>query len=154
MSLIRFGLVTDFHYADSDPKGTCYYRQSLEKMKECVELMNDQRVDFLVELGDFKDVTLPVSKEKRLGYLQAIEAIFRKFKGPTYHVLGSHDTDCISQNEFLAAVTHTATPNYTLKALVEGSGTENNSYAIADVKRSGDIFVTGYRRAVSRKFFR
>lgn len=262
-SLIRFGMVTDSHYADSDPKGTRYYRQSLKKMKECVELMNDQKVDFLVELGDFKDMSFPVSKEKTLGYLRAIESVFQKFRGPTYHVLGNHDTDSISKNEFLAAVENTGTAKsskyysfsskgiyfivldadyrsdgsdydsgnfdwkdtnvpafeqawlrqelksatlpiivfihqpldgsgnlyvknaasirsllrkhkkvlavfqghkhagdynridgiyyYTLKALVEGSGSENNSYAIVDVKRNGDIIVTGYRRAVSKK---
>jgi len=264
-SLVRFGIVTDSHYANTDPKGTRYYRQSLKKMRECVELMNDRKVDFLVELGDFKDMSFPVSKEKTLGYLRAIEGVFRKFKGPTYHVLGNHDTDCLSKNEFLAAVTNTAIPKsskyyafslngihfvaldadyradgsdydsgnfdwkdtnvpgaerawlehelasatlpvivlihqpldgkgnlyvknaadirsllqkhkkvlavfqghnhagdynringihyYTLKALVEGSGPKNNSYAIVDVKRNGDILVTGYRRAVSKKLF-
>ncbi len=262
-SLIRFGMVTDSHYADADPKGTRYYRQSLKKMKECVKLMNDQKVDFLMELGDFKDMSFPVSKEKTLGYLRDIESIFQKFRGPTYHVLGNHDTDSISKNEFLAAIKNTGiarsskyysfssgkihfivldadyradgsdynsgnfdwkdtnvpafeqawlkqelksstrpiivfihqpldgTGNlyvknaagirsllqkhkkvlavfqghnhagdynridgihyYTLKALVEGSGLENNSYAIVDVKRNGNILVTGYRRAVSKK---
>ena len=38
---------------------------------------------------------------------------------------------------------------YTLKAVVEGSGPENNAYAIVDVRADLDIGVTGYRRAVS-----
>lgn len=42
---------------------------------------------------------------------------------------------------------------YTLKALVEGSGAENNSYAIVEVKKTGDILVTGYRKAISKKLF-
>jgi hypothetical protein len=40
---------------------------------------------------------------------------------------------------------------YTLKALVEGPGTENNSYAIVEVLPDMSITVTGYRKAVSKK---
>jgi alkaline phosphatase len=40
---------------------------------------------------------------------------------------------------------------YTLKALVEGAGVENNSYAIVEVQRNGNIIVTGYRKAESRQ---
>ncbi|GAG06588.1 unnamed protein product, partial [marine sediment metagenome] len=38
---------------------------------------------------------------------------------------------------------------YTLKALVEGSGPENNSYATAEVHPDGSITITGYRKALS-----
>jgi hypothetical protein len=38
---------------------------------------------------------------------------------------------------------------YTLKALVEGSGSDNNSYAIVEIRPNGGITVTGYRRAQS-----
>ncbi|MHC4751588.1 MAG: hypothetical protein ACYTFW_17160 [Planctomycetota bacterium] len=40
---------------------------------------------------------------------------------------------------------------YTLKALVEGSGPENNSYAIAEVHPDNSITITGYRKAVSKQ---
>jgi len=40
---------------------------------------------------------------------------------------------------------------YTLKAMVEGSGLENNSYAIAEVYPDGNIAVIGYRKAESRQ---
>ena len=52
---LRFGIVTDSHYADVDTKSGRYYRQSLAKMEECVNLMRRQQVDFLIELGDLKD---------------------------------------------------------------------------------------------------
>ena len=51
----RFGIVTDCHYAEADAAGTRFYRQSLDKLGECVSLMNAEKVDFLIELGDFKD---------------------------------------------------------------------------------------------------
>ena len=34
---------------------------------------------------------------------------------------------------------------YTLKAIVEGHGPENNSYAIAEVHPDSSITITGYR---------
>ena len=29
-----------------------FYRESLKKLSECVDMMNEQKVDFLIELGD------------------------------------------------------------------------------------------------------
>ena len=260
---VRFGIVTDCHYADADTVGTRYYRDSLDKLVECVEVMNRQRVDFLVELGDFKDQNTPPIEQKTLSYLQAIENVFRKFNGPTYHVLGNHDADSLSKTQFLANIENTGiNPSrsyysfdyngvhfvvldanyksdgtdydrgnfdwtdanippaelqwlkqdlavsrgavivlihqlldgagsyyvknavevqqvleqsgkvlavfqghhhdggysrikgihyYTLKALVEGPSTENNSYAIVEVLPDMSIIVTGYRKAVSKQ---
>ena len=260
---VRFGIVTDCHYADADTLGTRFYRESLDKLTECVTLMNAEKIDFLIELGDIKDENrLPV-EQKTLSYLQAIEKVFQGFDGPTYHVLGNHDMDSISKIQFLRRVENTniksgssyysfdlnslrcivldanyradgtdydhgnfdwtdanipseeldwlredlaAAPGpvivfihqlldgtgsvyvnnaadvrqilqasgkvlavfqghhhsgsysniagihyYTLKALVEGSGPENNSYAIAEVHPDGSIIITGYRKAVSKQ---
>lgn len=38
---------------------------------------------------------------------------------------------------------------YTLKAVVDGSGAENNSYAVLEVHPDFNLTITGYRRAVS-----
>ncbi|MCP4256514.1 MAG: hypothetical protein GY774_03195 [Planctomycetes bacterium] len=259
----RFGVVTDCHYADADENGTRFYRESLDKISECVELMNAKRVDFLIELGDFKDQDKPPVEKKTLSYLQAAEKVLKQFNGPTYHVLGNHDLDSISKMQFLKRVDNTKIDSnrsyysfdsnglhcvvldanyrtdsadydhgnfdwtdgnippkelewlkrdlavasgpvivfihqlldgtgsvyvknaaqvrqileasgkvlavfqghhhsgsynnitgihyYTLKALVEGQGPENNSYAIAEVHSDGSITVTGYRKAESRQ---
>ena len=45
---VRFGIVCDSHYADVNNSGSRYYRQSLDKMAECVEQMNGQNVDFVI----------------------------------------------------------------------------------------------------------
>ncbi|MDH4239140.1 MAG: metallophosphoesterase [Phycisphaerae bacterium] len=104
----RFGIVTDSHYADADTVGSRYYRHSLDKLTECAELMNDQKVDFLVELGDFKDQNNPPVEQKTITYLRAVEKVFQNFKGPTYHVLGNHDMDSISKEQFLTNVENTS----------------------------------------------
>ena len=260
---VRFGIVTDCHYANADAAGTRFYRESLVKLAECVELMNAEKVDFLIELGDFKDQDRPPVEQRTLSYLHAAEKVFQDFNGPTYHVLGNHDLDSISKAQFLGRVDNTSIDSgksyysfdvnnlhcvvldanykadgddydhgnfdwtdanisprelrwlkkdlaaahnpvvafthqlldgtgsvyvknapdvrqileasgkvlavfqghhhagsysntagihyYTLKALVEGNGPENNSYAIAEVRPDGNIAITGYRRAVSKQ---
>ena len=264
LSTVRFGIVTDCHYADADALGTRFYRESLDKLTECVTLMNAERIDFLIELGDFKDQNRPPVEQRTLSYLQVSEKVLQGFDGPTYHVLGNHDMDSISKMQFLSHVENTnidsgrgyysfdlnalrcvvldanykadgtdydhgnfdwtdanipseelnwlkqnlaSAPGpvivfihqlldgigsvyvnnaadvrqilqasgkvlavfqghhhsgsysniagihyYTLKALVEGAGPENNSYAIAEVHPDGGITITGYRKAVNKQF--
>jgi alkaline phosphatase len=100
-------MVTDCHYANTDPAGTRFYRNSLEKLRECVGLMNDKKVDFLIELGDFKDQGKPPVEADTLANLEAVETVFQGFTGPTYHVVGNHDVDSISKPQFLARVENT-----------------------------------------------
>ena len=261
---LRFGMVTDSHYADTDMRDNRYYRESIAKMTECVDLMNEQKVDFLIELGDFKDQDSTPDEEKTISYLRDIEQVFRKFNGATYHVLGNHDMDSISKEKFLENITNTKIPSkstyfsfeskgihfivldanfladgtaydhgnfiwmntyipqeqldwlkndlakaqypaivfchqqlggnsntnvrnaqevrnilqdsgkviavfnghehnggyisvegihyYTLKAVVVGSGSENNAYAIVEVSPDNNIVITGYRKAQSKDF--
>ncbi len=103
---MSFGIVTDAHYADRPGRGRVY-NESLAKMTECVKLMNDKNVDFLIELGDFKDQGKPATEKSSLAYLTAIEKVFAQFKGPRYHVLGNHDMDSISKQQFQDRVENT-----------------------------------------------
>jgi len=103
-SRIKFGIVTDSHYADTIARHNRYYKESITKMKECVNLMNQVKADFLIELGDFKDKGNPPSKEKSLRYLKKIESIFQQFEGPKYHVLGNKDIDSISKQDFIRTI--------------------------------------------------
>jgi predicted phosphodiesterase len=107
---VRFGIVTDTHYADADPRESRPYRESLAKMDECVAFMNAEGVDFLVELGDFKDQDDPPVEARTLEYLLRIERSFAAFSGPRYHVLGNHDIDSLSKSEFLSVAANTGIP--------------------------------------------
>ncbi|MBT3604651.1 MAG: alkaline phosphatase [Candidatus Latescibacteria bacterium] len=260
--MMHFGMVTDMHYADADTRGVRHYRESLPKLEECITFMNEQKVSFLIELGDLKDQGPDAKEADTLTYLETIEAAFSKFEGPRYHVLGNHDMDSISKEQFLARAENTGInkeasyysfdqaglhfvvldacyttdgadydhgnfswkdPNipqkqcdwlkedlastskptlvfvhqlldgetshcvknaaqvrqilqdsqkvlaafhghnhvgqyshiegihyYTLKAVVEGSGEENNSYATVDIYDDNSVIITGYRKAVSK----
>lgn len=103
---VRFGIMTDPHYAERPPQNNRYYRDSLAKVAECVELMNEERVDFLIELGDLKDEGVSPNELETLGFLDTIERTLKRFKGPLYHVLGNHDHDSISKQQFLDAITN------------------------------------------------
>ena len=261
-SVLRFGMVTDAHYADKEKWGTRFYRESVRKMRECIEFMNQRRVDFLIELGDFKDEDTPPLEHNTLKYLDTIEAVFQQADARRYHVLGNHDLDSLSKSQFLSRIRNSGFSRalnyysfdingvhlivldanyrsdgldydhgnfdwkdsslppeqirwlkkdlaaahgpvivfvhqqlygedrftvknaaavrtvleesgqvlavfqghhhsggyelinrihyYTLKALVDGGGAENNAYAVVDVNADNSLVITGYRRAESR----
>ena len=107
---VRFVMATDLHYADTDPRGERFYRESLPKMSECVKMANAKKADFIIELGDFKDQNNPPDEKSTLTNLKTVENIFSKFKGPRYHVIGNHDTDSISKEQFLNIVENTEIP--------------------------------------------
>jgi predicted phosphodiesterase len=69
--------------------------------------MNVEGVDFLIELGDFKDQGKRSVESRTMGYLRKAEATFRGFSGPRYHVLGNHDMDSLSKRQFLENVENT-----------------------------------------------
>jgi len=106
-SSMTFGLVTDSHYAEREPAGTRYYRQSLEKMEEFIEVMNASNVDFIIHLGDFKDEAPEKKESDTLRFLEKIESVFAGFKGPRYHCVGNHDVDSITKEQFLALTENT-----------------------------------------------
>ena len=107
---VRFGLVTDVHYADIEPRGTRPYRESLAKLRECVTVLGREKPDFLVELGDFKDQDDKPDQARTLGYLRRVESVFAGFAGPRYHVLGNHDVDSLSKAQFLANAPNPGVP--------------------------------------------
>ena len=108
LPLMRFGLVTDCHYADipyakrEHPIGDAAYRETLSKLRECVAVMESERPSFLIELGDFKDEGS--DKASTIEYLDRVESVFSRFPGPRYHVLGNHDFDLIDKSEFLSRI--------------------------------------------------
>ena len=105
VTVLRFGLVTDVHYADIEPGGyggSRYYRESLGKLGECIKRMNADKVAFLCEIGDFKDQATPPKEKTTLQFLAAVNGIFKQFRGPRHYVLGNHDLDSISKEQFLS----------------------------------------------------
>ncbi len=107
---VRFGMITDLHYADRDSVSGRMYRESTAKLAEFVEVMNREKVDFVIELGDYKDQDIQPDPAKTLSYLRTIEAVYAGFKGPRYHVLGNHDEDSLTKAEFLGVAGNSGIP--------------------------------------------
>ena len=99
---LRFGMVTDPHFARRRENIGRYYLDSAVKMQQAVDYFRGQDLDFIIELGDFKDMSPAKDPAEALGYLDSIEQVFQSYGGPAYHVLGNHDMDCISKSEFLS----------------------------------------------------
>ncbi|MDR2473819.1 MAG: metallophosphoesterase [Tannerella sp.] len=109
-----FGLLTDCHFARRKQTGTRYYEQSINKLSDAISVFNKLKPDFVIELGDFKD--MGANKSETISFLDEIEAEYQKFNGPVYHVLGNHDVDNISKDDFLKHIDNhgqkTAKPYY------------------------------------------
>ena len=97
---LRFGIVTDTHYSDREVGGTRHYRDSLKKMQEAIDYFNRADLDFIIELGDMKDMPKSGDAAQTLRDLDRIEAIFRQFEGATYHALGNHDMTAYRRRSF------------------------------------------------------
>lgn len=104
--LARFGVVADVHYADrTASSGGLDYRSAPGRLRAALSVFKARGLDFVVELGDFKDDS--GSAAATLAKLDEIEDVFAAFPGAHYHVLGNHDTDVITRDEFLSHISNT-----------------------------------------------
>jgi predicted phosphodiesterase len=81
--LFRFGIVADVQYANRPNAGSRHYRSSLRKLREAVDTFNDQKVDFVISLGDFIN--------DDFHSFDTLNKITGKLQCPIYHVIGNHD---------------------------------------------------------------
>ncbi len=78
-----FGVIADAQYCDANPTGTRYYRESRQKLADCVDAFNQMDLSFAVHLGDFID--------RHFESFAQLSPVFDRLKPPHYHVLGNHD---------------------------------------------------------------
>ena len=102
--VLKIGLVTDAHYADSDPRIGRYYRESLPKMHEAVALFGDEAVDVAIVLGDLIDTPQPPNPAQETAFLRRIAGEFGMIRAPRYFVLGNHCVAGITKRVFLETV--------------------------------------------------
>lgn len=99
---VSFGLITDLHYADKPPAGSRHYRETPDKLAEAAERFSNEKLDFVVELGDFIDAADSVDTELR--YLKRINRDFAAISEKRHYVLGNHCVDTLTKAEFLGGV--------------------------------------------------
>ena len=84
---VRFAIVSDFHAPDV-PGGQ-------ERVEAFIKAANDEKVDFIIDLGDFCRLD---------SASQVYRDIWNNFKGEKYHVIGNHDLDRYSVDEYAAGM--------------------------------------------------
>lgn len=96
----RVGVITDLHYADKESTKTRFYRETPKKLEEAVQRFNEDKPDFVVELGDLIDQAKTVEQE--IAWLDEIEKVFAKVTSPRHYVLGNHCVATLTKEEFTA----------------------------------------------------
>ena len=80
---VRFAIASDFHAPDI-PDGE-------HRVATFIKAANDEKVDFIIELGDFCRLD---------SASQVYRDLWNSFPGDKYHVIGNHDMDRYSFEEY------------------------------------------------------
>jgi predicted phosphodiesterase len=83
--LVRFGAIADPQYAPAPPRGTRHYANSLWKLSEAVEALNQEDLAFVVTLGDIID--------RHVESYNHILPIYQNLEAENWFVLGNHEYD-------------------------------------------------------------
>lgn len=86
-----FGVIADPQYADVEPRGSRFYRNSLVKMKAAVAELNQHELAFVVTLGDTID--------RDFSSFDAILPLYKALKARSTFVLGNHDFDMADEDK-------------------------------------------------------
>ena len=84
-----FGVVADIQYGDKKGSVSRDYRGTLQRLERCVDTLNRQRLDFVIQLGDTVD-GYPTNAVASARDLDAVLPIFNRLTAPKYHVVGNH----------------------------------------------------------------
>lgn len=101
---LRFGIVTDIHYADKPQNGTRYYRESLTKLREGVEQFRNAKLSFVVQLGDLVDAAKDLDTERE--WLRQALGVFRAGEIRLNSALGNHCIQTLTKAQFLNELGH------------------------------------------------
>ncbi|MCI0479536.1 metallophosphoesterase, partial [Candidatus Uhrbacteria bacterium] len=94
---VRFGLLTDLHAHDLDsPAEGKWMRNTALRLSAFTSAMNEEGVDFVIQLGDFVNGWAvfgvePGDPGRIPEILSWADGLMADFAGPRYHVVGNHD---------------------------------------------------------------
>jgi len=84
LAQVKIGVFADCQYCNCETAGTRFYRNSLEKLEECINQLNQtEKIDFVVGLGDLID--------RDFASFDSVNTILSKSKKEVFHVIGNHD---------------------------------------------------------------
>lgn len=88
---VTFGVIADPQYADINPKGTRYYRNSLAKLNAAVADLNAKPLAFVATVGDLID--------RDFASFSAVMPIYEKLRHEHFPVCGNHDFDVADEDK-------------------------------------------------------
>lgn len=98
LPILSVGLFADLHYAQK-VYGNRHCQDSLLKLQACVDRFNARDLSLAINLGDSLDGG--EDPEAELGYLAAVSEAYARFRGERHLVLGNHDLETLTKDEFL-----------------------------------------------------
>lgn len=95
---LAFGVIADPQYADENPVGSRFYRNSLGKLKHAISDLNTKALEFTVTVGDLID--------RDFNSFSAIMPIYGQLKSQHYPICGNHDFSVADEDKgkVLAAI--------------------------------------------------
>ncbi len=84
-----FGVIADIQYGDKQGSVSRDYRGSLSRLEQCVEVLNKQPLDFVIQLGDTID-GYATNAVASAADLDSVLSVFNRLTAPKYHVVGNH----------------------------------------------------------------
>lgn len=91
---LRVGIIADIQYCDCETRGSRFYRNSLQKLDDCVADLNREKVDFSINLGDLVDRDTDANLKEILIRLDKLDK-------QVYNTPGNHDYDGVIDNNQL-----------------------------------------------------
>jgi manganese-dependent ADP-ribose/CDP-alcohol diphosphatase len=80
---VRCAVIADIQYADQEDSDTRHYRASLAKLESIINMIEENQVDFVLQLGDLID--------RGIANFEPVLRCLQKLSVPVFHVLGNHD---------------------------------------------------------------
>ncbi len=90
--LFKFAAIADIQYADKDPSSGRRYREGIEKLSKIIGQLNQEKLAFVIDMGDLSD---GIKKDDTGKVLDAYSMLNHKL----YHVVGNHDMVLNRENE-------------------------------------------------------
>ena len=82
-AILSFGLIADVQYCECKSLGSRFFSNSLTKLNEAINDLNNTNIDFIVNLGDLID--------RDFKSFEPVMEMLKKSDKRIYHVLGNHD---------------------------------------------------------------
>jgi len=111
--LLTLGLLTDTHYGPA-PYGDRDCPGALDRLRVALEAFASAGISLVVNLGDAIDNAPTVGEELTL--CAEVREACAAFPGQVRHVIGNHDVQMLSKEEFLAAMGCPPEPYYSFDA--------------------------------------